>query len=216
MITNITAEKIHYWLTAAIQFTLVVAIVSSIYTQSWFALAMSVLTLALTFVPKMFEDKYDIRLPVEFEIVTVLFIYASIFLGEVQGYYTVYTWWDALLHGTSAIALGFVGFGILFILDRSSKIQASPSTLAVFTFAFAVAIGAVWEIFEFAVDQIFATNMQKSGLVDTMWDLIVDSIGALIAAVSGYFYLKKEKTFVVSGMLERFIKQNPRLFSKKR
>jgi hypothetical protein len=32
--------------------------------------------------------------------------------------------------------------------------------------------------------------MQKSGLVDTMWDLIADCIGAGIAGLYGYLYLK--------------------------
>lgn len=211
---SITANQVHKWTTVFIQVTLVVAIISAIFTQSWFALLMSVLTLALVFVPGLIEDRYDIHLPVEFEIVAVVFIYASIFLGEVQGYYSTFAWWDAVLHGASAVALGFVGFAILFILDQTSKIRASPSTLAMFTFAFAVSIGAVWEIFEFAVDQIFGANMQKSGLVDTMWDLIVDSIGASIAAIAGYFYLKRGKTLVFSTMIERFITENPRLFRK--
>jgi hypothetical protein len=44
---------------------------------------------------------------------------------------------------------------------------------------FAVAVGAVWEIFDFSMDEPFGTDMQKamfgdpSGLTDTMWDLIV-------------------------------------------
>lgn len=212
MISNISAEHIHKWLSAGIQFVLVIAIASAAYTQNWFVLALSVLTLVLTFIPQLIQDKYNIHLPVEFEIVTILFIFASIFLGEIQGYYTVYPWWDSLLHGTSAIALGFIGFAILFILDKTSKIQASPFIISVFVFTFALAIGAVWEIFEFAMDQIFGLNMQKSGLVDTMWDLIVDSVGALIASVTAYFYLKRKKTLVFSHMIERFIKQNPRLF----
>ena len=209
------AHKVHQWLTAGIQFTLVIAIASAAYNQAWFTLAMSFFTLALTFVPPLIEDRYDIHLPVEFEIAAVLFIFASLFLGEVQGYYTVYPWWDMVLHSGSALALGFVGFGILYILDQTSKIKAKPGVLALFAFAFAVAIGAVWEIFEFAMDQLFGLNMQKSGLVDTMWDLIVDSLGALIAAVAGYFYLKRGRTLVFSGMIERFVKENPRLFRKK-
>ena len=36
-------------------------------------------------------------------------------------------------------------------------------------------------------------NMQKSGLVDTMTDLIVDVFGAALAAVFGYRYLKLKR-----------------------
>ena len=42
---------------------------------------------------------------------------------------------------------------------------------------FAITIGALWEVFEFGMDQLFGLNMQKSGLLDTMGDLI------------GFFYM---------------------------
>lgn len=96
------------------------------------------------------------------------------------------------MHSFSAIALGFIGVGILYKMDRKTIIQARPSTLVFFGFCFAVAVGAMWEIFEFNVDQFFGTNMQKSGLMDTMGDLMVDAFGAFLAAMVGYFYIKKE------------------------
>jgi hypothetical protein len=53
-----------------------------------------------------------------------------------------------------------------------------------------LSIGALWEIFEFLMDSLFGLNMQKSGLIDTMWDLIVDALGALVISILGYLYLK--------------------------
>lgn len=49
-----------------------------------------------------------------------------------------------------------------------------------------MAIGGIWEIFEFAMDQVFGMNMQKSGLIDPMWDLIVDALGPLFSVTTGY------------------------------
>ena len=98
-----------------------------------------------------------------------------------------------------------------------------PGFIAFFAFMFALGMGALWEIFEFSMDKIFGMNMQKpmfgdySGLTDTMYDLIVDAIGALFISVLGYGYLKKAKA---KSFLERwiwsFIVKNPRLFIKKR
>lgn len=55
--------------------------------------------------------------------------------------------------------------------------------------------------------------MQKSGLVDTMWDLIVDVIGAGLIAIVGWGYIKSRET---DSFLERwireFIHKNPHLF----
>jgi hypothetical protein len=56
-----------------------------------------------------------------------------------------------------------------------------------------------------------------SGLTDTMWDLIVDTLGAFVIAVLGYGYLKTAKN---ESFLERwihaFIRGNPRLFRRKK
>ena len=79
-----------------------------------------------------------------------------------------------------------------------------------FAFCFGVAAGAVWEIFEFVVDQLFNTNMQKNGLVDTMWDLIVDSIGALITSLVGYYYIKGKKLSLFHRLIRKFENENKR------
>jgi hypothetical protein len=76
--------------------------------------------------------------------------------------------------------------------------------------------GAVWEIFEFAMDSNFGLNMQKSGLVDTMWDLIVDAGGAATGALAGFFYLKGRAIWGLTDLLTQFVRQNRRLFRRSR
>ena len=85
--------------------------------------------------------------------------------------------------------------------------------MAIFSFAFAVAVGALWEIFEFSMDSILGLNMQKSGLVDTMWDLIVDTIGAVISSIYGCFYEKKKDSVFFNRLVNSFIKSNSNLFN---
>lgn len=205
-------NKIYSILTIFIRITLILAFIGALYNQRWIVLFAVSLTFILTFLPNFFERKYKIYLPVEFEIIIIIFIYATLFLGEVQGYYYKFWWWDVLLHTSSAIAFGFIGFVILYILDKSNRINTKPIWIAIFSFCFAMAIGAVWEIFEFLMDQIFNLNMQKSGLIDTMWDLIVNSIGAIIASISGFFYLKKREIFLFGKTLKRFELENPGFF----
>lgn len=205
-------DKVNWVILSIIRITLFIAIAGALLSSSWTILFVSTFTFILTFVPSFFESHYKIDIPAEFEIITVLFIYATLFLGEVHGFYTKFWWWDLILHTGSAIALGFIGFTILYILYKGDKIKASPRAIALFSFFFALGIGALWEIFEFAMDQLFGFNMQKSGLVDTMVDLIVDSAGALLAATLGYLYLKKDELFIVNRIMTRFVKNNPNLF----
>ena len=169
----------------------------------------------VTFLPLILGKRFAVRIPPEFEVLAVVFIYASLFLGEVRGYYIRYWWWDAILHAGSGFLLGILGFLLVYVLNERDDVDLHmrPHFVALFAFMFAVGMGAIWEIFEFAMDQLFAMNMQKSGLIDTMWDLIIDAGGALIISLLGWSYLRKAGS---SSFLERwisaFVVANPRLF----
>ena len=63
------------------------------------------------------------------------------------------------------------------------------------------------------MDWFFNFNMQKSGLVDTMTDLIVNTIGSLIAAVLGYFYVRNGDSLIVDRLVKSFVNKNPKLFN---
>lgn len=213
---EVLVQRVHGAITNVVRLSLIIAFLGALIEMKWMLFFVSGAVFFLTYIPEFFERKYRIYLPVEFEIVTVLFIYGSLFLGEAFDYYNRFWWWDLVLHAGSAVAVGFIGFAILFILYKRERVKASPIVIAVFSFSFAVAIGAVWEIFEFSMDLVFGMNMQKSGLIDTMGDLIIDSIGALIAAAAGYFYIKKGEVFIFDKVIDKFVKENPRLFKKTR
>ncbi|MFO7809195.1 MAG: hypothetical protein R6V24_07590, partial [Guyparkeria sp.] len=147
-----------------------------------------------------------------------------LFLGEVQGYYTRFWWWDLVLHTVSGFLLGIFGFLLVYILNEKKNLQfhMTPGFVAFFAFMFAVGVGALWEIFEFTMDQFAGTNMQKpmlgdpSGLTDTMLDLVVDTVGAAVIAVLGYGYLRVAagKSFL-EQWIAAFLDANPRLFNRR-
>lgn len=159
--------------------------------------------------------------PVEIQVSAVIFIFATLFLGEVRDFYVKIWWWDLVLHTCSGVLLGLLGFMVLYLLNASTTISLAlrPAFLAFFAFCFSVALGAIWEIFEFAMDRFFGLTMQKpmlndpSGLTDTMWDLIVDTIGALIASIGGLTYMLRARAEGRKDWLHRFVERYPRLFN---
>ncbi len=203
-------DKINFVITAI----LLLEIVFALFRTEWMVLFITTITLILTLSVQLVTKKTSsfIYIPEELQIATVLFIFATLFLGEIHGYYESFWWWDLVLHAGSAIVFGFIGFIILLVLQRGGRVEAKAFWLAIFSFSFAMAIGVVWEIFEFTADQLFDFNMQKSGLVDTMWDLIVNSLGALFASFFGFLYLKGEDKFSFAVLMSEFIKKNPRFF----
>lgn len=220
-------EKFHFAITSLMRIVLVFAIFLAIYEKNFMAIFVIIITFILTFLPKLIERKYRIDLPAEIEVIIVFFIFAAIFLGGPWDFYYKIWWWDSLLHFFSGIALGLSGFLILYIIYKKGKFNASPKTIMLFAFCFALALGALWEIFEFGVDVTLGYNMQKArglttsgecdtwlGVRDTMIDLILDSTGALIASLLGYFYLKKGEKGILTFLIKRFEKGNPYLFRK--
>lgn len=55
----------------------------------------------------------------------------------------------------------------------------------------------------------------RLGVIDTMVDLIVDSIGALFASLIGYIYLVKGEVRFFDRFITSFEKENPRFFKRK-
>ncbi len=200
-----------YLIWAILALELVLSLANARYSLAFVALA----TLALSLAPVFFADRFQIELPVYFFAGIVLFIFGTVFLGEAFGFYEKYWWWDVLLHGGSAMGFGLIGFIFVFILFEGDKYAAPHWALALIAFCIAITIGAVWEIFEFAMDQLFGLAMQKSGLMDTMWDLIVDVIGAGIGAMAGFGYLKGRTRHGLPGIIGEFVTKNRRFFRRK-
>lgn len=213
------ARNIHRILTLSLQGLLLVGVILACLQGRWLAASATAGVIVVTLLPIVLGRRFAVTIPPEFEVLAVIFIYASLFLGEVHGYYVKYWWWDAVLHAGSGFLLGILGFLLVYVLNEKEDIDIHmrPRFVALFAFMFAVGIGALWEIFEFAMDQFFGLNMQKSGLVDTMWDLIVDSLGALLIALLGWSYLHAAGN---NSFLERwisaFVDANPRLFNSRR
>ncbi|MCL2085417.1 hypothetical protein FWH09_00555 [Candidatus Saccharibacteria bacterium] len=166
--------------------------------------------------PSFVAHRFKIIIPSGMIVAYAIFLYCAIFLGEVRSFYYAVPHWDKILHISSGFMLGALGFTLISFLNKAEKIPIalSPLFVAIFTFCFAVTMGVIWEIYEFTIDIIFGTNTQKyalengtllvgqAALADTMWDLIVDTIGALAFSIFGYISLTRKKN---QGLLDKLV-----------
>lgn len=180
--------------------------------KSDYALMLSqcILGVVAMLLPGMLEHKLRIDIPSNMLILYTLFLYSAIYLGEVKSFYYNVPNWDNILHTFSGAMIGALGFSIVTLLNKTEEvpINLSPLFVALFSFCFAVTLGVVWEFYEFTFDGLLGLNMQKfalengtqligrAALVDTMVDLFVDAVGALIMSVIGYISLKYNKGWI--------------------
>ena len=215
-------NRIHKWVGRALLFIVAVEWVFLLLDARWLSLFLVTLIIATLLAPTLFRKKLDVDLPVEFHFTAVIFIFASLYLGEIQSFYQRFWWWDIALHASAGLLMGIVGFLLVYLLNASKRVELhmTPGFICLFAFFFAVTIGTLWEIFEFSVDRLFGLNMQKpmlgdpSGLTDTMWDMIVNALGAFIISFMGWWYLKRGQSFFVKDLIRTFIQKNPALFKK--
>ncbi len=152
---------------------------------------MSHATLLLSVIPLLLAWRFRLRLPLPFPLATTLFIFASIVLGEAPDFHGRLWWWDLARHGSAAVGFGLFEFHFVFTLFDGDRFAAAPSAIAFIAFCVAMMIGALWKVFEYGMDRLFGLNMQKSGLDDTMGDLILNAPGGLAASVVGCLYLRR-------------------------
>ncbi|HEX7069554.1 MAG TPA: hypothetical protein VF190_02060 [Rhodothermales bacterium] len=204
------ADRIQLVASYAMQVMILGALFYALFEKEWLTAFLALGAFAVTLVPAYLRRSLRVYLPLEFDFVLIWFIFASLILGEVRSYYERFWWWDLALHTSAGMVNGMVGFALVFILNRHEQVAValSPIFVAIFSFCFAQAIGVIWEVFEFTMDGLFGMNMQKSGLVDTMSDLIVNTIGAAVVSIGGYSYARGNELLMFDRILRRFLERN--------
>jgi uncharacterized membrane protein YjdF len=214
------SNRLHAIIILVIEAIIALELVFVLLNKQWFLAVLVFGIMLATAAPFLLGRYFRVFIPPEFQVLTVAFVFAALFLGEIRGFYVRIWWWDIALHTSSGLLLGILGFLLVYMLNENANVELSmkPRFVAFFAFLFAVALGALWEIFEFAMDQLLGMNMQKpmlndpSGLTDTMWDLIVDTIGALIISLLGWWYMRQRKKSWIEAGIREFIDRNPRFF----
>jgi hypothetical protein len=218
------AGRLYWVLLAILQTIMLVELVLLLRANRWPTALQVGIIMGLTLAPVTLRSRLPVRIPSEFQILAILFVFASLFLGEVRNYYELIWWWDAGLHASSGLLFGIIGFLLVYVLNENERIDISlrPRFVALFAFVFALAVGTLWEVFEFAMDQTFGLQMQKprpgdpSGLTDTMWDLSFDAIGAVLISAFGWWYMIRDERSFIEDWIRKFNGHNRQLFRRRR
>jgi len=114
------------------------------------------------------------------------FLLVVLGVANIAGYaldlYARFWWFDRILHACTIFALTFwLG---LFVCNRVLRGGPGRDALIVLMIAsVGLAIGALWEVAEWGFDRIAPGDVIK-GKHDTIIDIVMDTLGALLAGVA--------------------------------
>src|SRR3989338_4461298 len=160
-----------------------------IYKETYLFAFATAVAIILSLLPSIVERNYRITLPFELDLLITLMIFLHTFFGEWLKFYDRLWVWDKILHVYGSSVISMLAFMIVYTLHYTKKLRLTLPLVGLFTVIFAMAVGGLWEIGEFAVDKLFLKDTQN-GLDNTMWDLINDFIGGIFIAVAGIIYIK--------------------------
>lgn len=212
--TNKSTRAVRPIIMGLIRLILFLTFIYSLTSGRILVQTVSLIALFITFIPWFLKILFNIETPVFFEIIYLMFIYGILIMGELRGFYSGLWWWSILMTFTASITLGFVGLSVVYVLYKNNRINMTPIFASILIFCFAVSIGVLWEMFEFTLDTLIHSGLQK-GLTDTMQDISINVLGALLISIAGFFHIKKGKQILISTFLTTLLEKNLHFLSPK-
>lgn len=173
----------------------------------------SVLIFLMTYLPKILKSR-KIKISKTLYLIMLLSILFTMGGGFIFRFYIIFNYYDTIIHFLNGGIIVVIAFAIIkyFVEDSDKHIPA----IIFVAILVSISVGTLWEIYEFLFDLVAGGNMQRykdvntnipyigqEALMDTMVDLIVDTLGAILAGVLLYIDSIRNQKFINQISLER-------------
>lgn len=124
-----------------------------------------------------------------------IYVYSllAFLLGVACTFYHVVPYYDKIMHTLSGVLTVLLALPIYYMLKPGRRVERTDrNQVIVFVILAAIAVAGIWEIGEYILSLLTGMDNQNvltTGIHDTMQDMIVCTIGALltIPAISAYY-----------------------------
>jgi|GEM_PF-4346230 len=181
-------------LAKALQILLILFSIYAAATKNVGLLFIFLMCILATVLPSIIAKKFNADLPPYFSLAILFVVYTEI-IGNLLGLFTpeMVGWrYDKVLHVIDTFAITMLSIIVILTFHYYKKIRLVNWFVFVLALMTAMFIGSMYEIFEFISDKIFHMNAQL-GLEDTMYDMIANFFGGLLAGIFVYAYMKVER-----------------------
>lgn len=204
-IDSIPKVQFIFWI--IVRVSLIICIIYSIVHGDYIMMGESIACLIFSHLWDLFQvfggESFIIEVPPLSQTMLNLIIFAGIPFGSYIGLFDKIWFYDIIMHILSGMVSAVFAYDFAFILQRK-KGKCSIILASMFALMFAMSIACGWEIYEFLMDYCHGTNLQLStagketamfdlakyhgeygylGLVDTMTDMMNNTIGGIIGMV---------------------------------
>ena len=154
-------------------------LIFTVVTENYESAVLCLLTLVLLIVPSFLQVALRIELPTMLEITMLIFIFAAEILGEIFNFYSIFPFWDTVLHTLNGFLAAAIGLSLVRLLNKSDRllIYLSPLFTSIVAFCFSMTIGVFWEFFEFSMDRFLGFDMQKDTVIHTISSVMLNPTG---------------------------------------
>lgn len=123
-----------------------------------------------------------------------LFLILALVLGSILGVYHKIWWFDLFTHFLSGIITSILAF---IILEKNKFVNKNNKLFClIFILFFTISIATCWEYFEFTSDKLFKIDVQlvaKTGVDDTMTDMLIATLGGIVSDIYYFYYICKKR-----------------------
>ena len=163
--------------------------------------------LFILFIPLVYFLEKHMKLKFVTAFLTVvLFIAAGSIMGSCYNLYTIVPVFDAILHTLSGFIFACLGFGLMQIMIGRPHDKKTFLACLLFGFVFSLAIGLLWELFEYFGTAVLGMDMQEDTLVSGFHSYFLSGTHTEAVDVDGIvqtvIYFDGGKTLTLDGYLD--------------
>lgn len=122
------------------------------------------------------------------------FLLLALVMGSILKFYYKIWWFDLFTHFISGLMTGIIAF---ILLQKNKLVNKKYKWFGfLFILVFTMSIACSWEYFEFITDKLFQSDAQwvaKTGVDDTMTDMLIATLAGLLSSIYYLYYLHKKK-----------------------
>lgn len=160
-------------------------------------------------VPHVLHRWYGFVMPARLHVGIAAFVFSTLVLGEIEHFYKTFVWWDLMLHFVAGAGLTIFGFTMLRAVYSQSALNSTPTMTSLFALSFTALVALLWEGYEYAIDSLgWSKNPMQPSNADTMQDMLVALLAAIVVVGFTYRRLKYQEENVVSEIIDETGKES--------